>query len=76
MSTPNSSASLPRTRREHRQARAAAQRELDQRHRQAQDGLRAVRREGETAAILASSKLLEIGIRGINRLAGGLRGGR
>jgi hypothetical protein len=72
MSTPNSSDSLPRT----RQARAAARRELDQLHREARDGLRAVRREGGTAAIVAGSKLLGIGVRGINRLAAGLRDGR
>ncbi len=76
MSTSNSSHSLPRTRREHRQARTAAQRELDQLHRQARDRLRAGRREGETAAIVASSTLVEIGVRGITRLAAGLRVGR
>jgi hypothetical protein len=76
MSTPNSSHSIPRTRREHRRARAAAQRELDQLHRQARRGLSAMRREDKTAAIVAGSTLVELGVRGINRLAAGLRAGR
>lgn len=76
MSTSDASHGIPRTRREHRQARAAAQRELDQLQRQARRGLRALRQEGETAAIVAGSTLIELGVRGINRLAAGLRAGR
>ncbi|MGW3311608.1 FAD-dependent oxidoreductase [Streptomyces sp. NPDC001073] len=75
-----SSTATPRTRREHRQVRtaaekrfAAAQRELQDLSRQFQRDLRAVRRQGETKAIVARSNLAELAVQGITRLAAGLR---
>jgi hypothetical protein len=40
--------------------------------RQAKRDLRAVRRRGETAAIVARSRLVELGVRGLHRLMSGL----
>ncbi|WP_328833213.1 FAD-dependent oxidoreductase [Streptomyces sp. NBC_00252] len=75
-----SSTATPRTRREHRQVRtaaekrfAAAQRELQDLSRQFQRDLRTVRRQGETKAIVARSNLAELAVQGITRLAAGLR---
>jgi 2-polyprenyl-6-methoxyphenol hydroxylase-like FAD-dependent oxidoreductase len=73
----------PRTRREHRQVRSAAeqrlssaQRELDQLQREIRRDLRTLHRHGETAAIEARAKLAELGVEGISRLAARLRAGR
>ncbi|WP_327406093.1 FAD-dependent oxidoreductase [Streptomyces sp. NBC_01288] len=73
----------PRTRREHRQVRSAAekrlataQRELQDLSRQFQRDLRTVRRQGETKAIVARSNLAELAVQGITRLAAGLRSER
>ncbi|MER7643960.1 FAD-dependent oxidoreductase [Streptomyces sp. NPDC126522] len=75
-----SSTATPRTRREHRQVRTAAekrfataQRELQDLSRQFQRDLRTVRRQGETKAIVARSNLAELAVQGITRLAAGLR---
>jgi hypothetical protein len=76
MSTPNPSTSVPSTRREQRQARAAAQRDLNRLQRQARRGVRSLRRESETTAIVAGAKLTGLGIRGINHLTTRLRTGR
>ncbi|MFE2883556.1 FAD-dependent oxidoreductase [Streptomyces sp. NPDC059272] len=78
-----SSIATPRTRREHRQVRtaaekrfAAAQRELQDLSRQLQRDLRTVRRQGETKAIVARSNIAELAVQGITRLAAGLRADR
>ena len=78
MSIPDSS-----DRRAHRTARAAAerrrssaQREFNQLQRQAKRDLRGVRRRGRTAAIIARSRLAELGVRGLSRLMTALRGGK
>jgi hypothetical protein len=82
MPAPDSSDSTgaPRTRREHRQVRTAAeqrlataQRELHQLSRQVQRDLRSVRRHGETSAIVARSNFAELAVRSINRLTANLR---
>ena len=52
--------------------RASAQRGFNQLQRQAKRDLRAVRRRGETAAIVARSRLVELGVRGLHRLMSGL----
>ncbi|MFI6931755.1 hypothetical protein [Streptomyces sp. NPDC050287] len=66
----------PRTWREHRQVRAAAQlrrsaaqNELNHLQRQLGRDLRILRRHGETTAIVTRSRLAEIGLRGLIRLA-------
>lgn len=46
--------------REHRQARAAAQHDLNRLQRQARRGLRSLRKESETTAIVAGAKLTEL----------------
>ncbi|MDN3353585.1 FAD-dependent oxidoreductase [Actinomadura sp. DC4] len=73
----------PVTRREHRQVRttaerrlSTAQRELHELQREVQRDLRALRRRGETAALVARSELAEVGIRSITRLVTGLRTSR
>lgn len=70
----------PRTRREHRRVRSAAeqrlasaQRELHQLSRQVQRDLRSVRRQGETTAIVARSNFAELAVQSITRLAANLR---
>jgi hypothetical protein len=70
----------PRTRREHRRVRSAAeqrlataQRELHQLSRQVQRDLRSVRRHGETTAIVARSNFAELAVKSINRLTANLR---
>lgn len=67
-------------RRAHRAARAdaegrrsSAQREFNRLQRQAKRNLRTVRRRGETAAIVARSRLVELGVRGLGRLMSALR---
>jgi hypothetical protein len=77
---PSDSTGTPRTRREHRQARTAAeqrlttaQRELHRLSRQVQRDLRSVRRHGETTAIVARSDFAELAVRSINRLTANLR---
>ncbi|KPI09205.1 Pentachlorophenol monooxygenase [Actinobacteria bacterium OK074] len=79
----SSTGSTPRTRREHRQARTAAekrlataQRELHQLSRQVQRDLRSVRRHGETTAIVARSNFAELAVQSINRLTAGFRSDR
>jgi hypothetical protein len=79
MSAPSPSA-VPRTRREHRRIRSAAeqrlataQRELHQLSRQVQRDLRSVRRQGETTAIVARSNFAELAVQSITRLAANLR---
>ncbi|MFI6662577.1 FAD-dependent oxidoreductase [Streptomyces sp. NPDC050523] len=74
------STGTPRTRREHRQTRTAAekrlataQRELHRLSRQVQRDLRSVRRHGETAAIVARSNFAELAVQSINRLTANLR---
>lgn len=85
VSAPGSSegTGTPRTRREHRQARTAAeqrlagaQRELHQLARQVQRDLRTVRRHGETTAVVARSNPAELAVQGIARLTAGLRSDR
>jgi 2-polyprenyl-6-methoxyphenol hydroxylase-like FAD-dependent oxidoreductase len=78
--TSSDSTGTPRTRREHRQLRTAAeqrlataQRELHQLSRQVQRDLRSVRRHGETTAIVARSNLAELAVQSITRLAADLR---
>jgi hypothetical protein len=78
--TSSESTGAPRTRREHRQARTAAeqrlataQRELHQLSRQVQRDLRSVRRHGETTAIVARSNFAELAVKSINRLTANLR---
>ncbi|MEU5640014.1 FAD-dependent oxidoreductase [Streptomyces milbemycinicus] len=80
MPAPSSSDSTgtPRTRREHRQLRTAAeqrlataQRELHQLSRQVQRDLRTVRRHGGTTAIVARSDFAELAVQSITRLAAG-----
>jgi hypothetical protein len=56
--------------------RSSAQREFNQLQRQAKRDLRTVRRRGETAAIVARSRLAELGVRGLSRLMAALRGGK
>jgi 2-polyprenyl-6-methoxyphenol hydroxylase-like FAD-dependent oxidoreductase len=82
MPTPSTSDSTgaPRTRREHRQIRTAAeqrlataQRELHQLSRQVQRDLRTVRRHGETTAIVARSNFAELAVQSIARLTANLR---
>lgn len=67
--------------RAHRAARAAAegrrssaQREFNRLQRRARRDLRIVRRRGETAAIIARSRLAELGVRGLGSLMAALRG--
>ncbi|MFE2484642.1 FAD-dependent oxidoreductase [Streptomyces mirabilis] len=79
MTAPSPSAA-PRTRREHRRVRSAAeqrlasaQRELHQLSRQVQRDLRSVRRQGETTAIVARSNFAELAVQSITRLAANLR---
>jgi hypothetical protein len=79
MPTPSPSGA-PRTRREHRRIRSAAeqrlataQRELHQLSRQVQRDLRSVRRQGETTAIVARSNFAELAVQTITRLAANLR---
>jgi hypothetical protein len=78
--TSSDNTGTPRTRREHRQARTAAeqrlataQRELHQLSRQVQRDLRSVRRHGETTAIVARSNFAELAVKSINRLTANLR---
>ncbi|MER5511944.1 FAD-dependent oxidoreductase [Streptomyces sp. NPDC002766] len=78
--TSSDSTGTPRTRREHRQMRTAAekrlataQRELHQLSRQVQRDLRSVRRHGETTAIVARSNFAELAVQSINRLTANLR---
>ncbi|MEU9240335.1 FAD-dependent oxidoreductase [Streptomyces sp. NPDC048385] len=78
--TSSDSTGTPRTRREHRQTRtaaekrlASAQRELHQLARQVQRDLRSVRRHGETTAIVARSNFAELAVQSINRLTANLR---
>lgn len=82
MSAPSSSEATgaPRTRREHRQARTAAEQrlataqcELHPLSHQVQRDLRSVRRHGETTAVVTRSNLAEIAVQGITRLAATLR---
>jgi 2-polyprenyl-6-methoxyphenol hydroxylase-like FAD-dependent oxidoreductase len=80
MPEPKPSGNVPVTRREHRQARTAAerrlssaQRELHELQREVQRDLRTLRRRGETAAHVARSELAEAGVRGITRLVANLR---
>lgn len=56
--------------------RSAAQRDFNRLQRQTKRDLRTVRRRGETAAIVARSRLAEIGVRGLRRLMAALRGGK
>jgi len=74
---------LPRTRREHRQARraaegrrAGAQREINQLQREARRELRTVRRAAETATIVGRARLAELAARGLSGLVTRLRAGR
>lgn len=76
MSTSNPVNSIRRTSREQRQATAAAQRELGQLQREARRGLRSLRKETETTALVAGSTLAELAVHGINRLTAGLRARR
>lgn len=83
MHTPASIDGSPFNRREHRQVRAAAerrrstaQRELNQLRRQIRGDLHTIRRQGETAAIVTRSKIAELGVRTLTRLAARLRDGR
>jgi hypothetical protein len=76
----SSPSAVPRTRREHRRTRSAAeqrlataQRELHQLSRQVQRDLRSVRRQGETTAIVARSNFAELAVQSITRLAANLR---
>ncbi|MEV7975763.1 FAD-dependent oxidoreductase [Streptomyces sp. NPDC086519] len=78
--TSSDSTRTPRTRREHRQTRTAAekrlataQRELHQLSRQVQRDLRSVRRHGETTAIVARSNFAELAVQSINRLTANFR---
>ncbi|MFC9633540.1 hypothetical protein ACFTY8_30840 [Streptomyces mirabilis] len=79
MTAPSPSAA-PRTGREHRRVRSAAeqrlasaQRELHQLSRQVQRDLRSVRRQGETTATVARSNFAELVVQSITRLAANLR---
>jgi hypothetical protein len=76
-------AGVPRTWRDHRRARAAAERrrsaaerELDQLRRSLRRELRGVRRRGGTAAVVARSALAELGVGAITRIASALRARR
>ncbi|MGW7243383.1 FAD-dependent monooxygenase [Streptomyces sp. NPDC054804] len=78
--TSSDSTGTPRTRREHRQMRTAAEkrlatapRELHQLSRQVQRDLRSVRRHGETTVVVARSNFAELAVQSINRLTANLR---
>ncbi|WP_329129708.1 FAD-dependent oxidoreductase [Streptomyces sp. NBC_01476] len=55
--------------------RSGAQRELRELRRRIQRDLRAARRERETAAVVARSRLAELGVRGLTGLVADLHGG-
>ncbi|MBP2326914.1 hypothetical protein JOF56_007299 [Kibdelosporangium banguiense] len=54
--------------------RSSAQHEFNRHQRQAKRDLRAVRRSGKTAAIVARSRLVELGVQGLGRIRASLRG--